>query len=443
MKNKLLSFLCVIFVLCNALFAFSACNSGGGSGLVKAEINDKGELVLIYENGDEENLGVVVGKDGKDGKDGDGGSAGSVVITGEGSNVPAACAKGLRSSVSVVCNFTKTVQGSGYYPGTGGTKTEKYSSLGSGVIYQLDKESGSAFIITNYHVVYDVDSDSEKGISEDVSVYLYGAEIADKAIKATYVGGSLYYDIAVLYVENSDILKTSDAAAVELADSNNVFVGDTAIAIGNAKGGGISASVGIISVDSEKITMTGADEVTSVSFRLMRVDTAVNSGNSGGGVFDENGRFIGIVNLKLVDDGVENIGYAIPSSVASSVAQNIIDYCYETELERVQRAMLGITVITEDSKGVYNTETGRMSIVETVAIYEISSTSLVSGKLKTGDVLVSASLGDKAIEITRQHHIVDFMLDARVGDELTVTVLRGDSLETVTVEITEDCLTEY
>ena len=88
--------------------------------------------------------------------------------------------------------------------------------------------------------------------------------------------------------------------------------------------------------------MTAADGSATVSFRVMCTDTAVNSGNSGGGLYDNEGNLIGIVNAKIVDDGVENIGYAIPSNVAVSIAENIIDYCHGTDEERVQIALLGI-----------------------------------------------------------------------------------------------------
>ena len=164
------------------------------------------------------------------------------------------------------------------------------------------------------------------------------------------MGGSLYYDIAVLRIEDSEILASSSACAVEIADSDEVIVGESAIAIGNAQGYGISVSSGIVSVDSEYITMTAADGRTSVSFRVMRVDTAVNSGNSGGGLFDSTGKLLGIVNAKIVDDGVENIGYAIPSRVVVSIAENVLDYCYGSETERVQRAFIGVTVNAADSK---------------------------------------------------------------------------------------------
>ena len=464
MKTKVCSIVCVICLLFSFSFVLTSCNSDELVGIVNAQINDNGELILVYSDGTEQNLGVVVGNDGADGEDGsdgadgsdgkdgadgkDGsngadGSDGSQIITSGESNITLASAKGLRSAVSIVCNFKATVQQGGFRPGSSNTTTKEYSSAGSGVIYQMTKSEGDAFIITNYHVVYDASSNTENGISEDINVYLYGSEIEDKAIEATYVGGSLYYDIAVLHIDNSEVLKTSDACAVDIADSDEIVVGDDAIAIGNAQGLGISVSVGVVSVDSEHITMTAADGKTSVSFRVMRVDTAVNSGNSGGGLFDGEGNLIGIVNAKIVDDGVESIGYAIPSNVAVSIAENILDYCYGTDNERVQRALLGITVSTSDSKAVYDSTTGLITIEETVSVYEVSSDSLADGKLQAEDVIVSATVGESTTEITRQYHIIDMMLDVRVGDVVTLKVLRGGEEINVSITISEDCLTEY
>lgn len=463
MKTKIYSIICVICLLLGSSFALSSCDSSDAVGIANAQINENGELILVYSDGNEQNLGVVVGKDGADGKDGEDGSNGkdgadgtngqngingvdgadgSLVITSDGSSIPAASAKGLRSAVSIVCNFQVTIQQGGWRPGSSNTTTQDYSSAGSGVIYQMDKTAGDAFIITNYHVVYDASSNTENCISDDISVYLYGSEIEEKAIEATYVGGSLYYDIAVLQIDNSDIIKASDACEVDVANSDGIVVGDTAIAIGNAQGYGISTSFGIVSVDSEYITMTAADGSTTVSFRVMRTDTAVNSGNSGGGLYNDEGNLIGIVNAKIVDDGVENIGYAIPSNVAVSIAENIIDYCYGKSEERVQRALLGITVSTSDSKAVYHSETGSFTIEETVSVYEVTEGSLADGILQAEDVLVSATLNGETTEITRQYHIIDMMLDMRAGDVVTLKILRGEE-KTVSITITEGCLTAY
>ena len=446
MKIKIYSIMLAVCLMLSISVLFSSCDMNASAGVTNAEINENGELILNYADGSEQNLGVVVGANGADGKDSSNGaiSSGTVVINSEKSNVSAATAKGLANAVSITCNFKTTVQvGGGWRPGSSNTSSKEYSTSGSGVIYKLDKASGDAFIITNYHVVYDASSNSNNGISEDIKVYIYGSEIEENAIEATYVGGSLYYDIAVLRIEDSEILKNSSVRAVEISDSDNVTVGDNAIAIGNAQGYGISASFGIVSVDSEYITMTAADGKTSVSFRVMRIDTAVNSGNSGGGLYDDKGNLIGIVNAKIVEDGVENIGYAIPSNVVVSIAENIIDYCYEKDTQRVQRALIGITVSTSDSKSVYNSTTGLISIEETVSVYEVSSGSLADGVLKSGDVLVSATVNDNTTEITRQHHVIDMMLDVRVGDVVTFNILRGGEEKSVSITITEGCLTEY
>ena len=85
---------------------------------------------------------------GKDGSDGVNGKDGALVIDGYESVISAASARGLRSAVSIVCNFKATVQQGGWRPGYGSTATKEYSSAGSGVIYQLDKNEGDAFIIT-------------------------------------------------------------------------------------------------------------------------------------------------------------------------------------------------------------------------------------------------------------------------------------------------------
>ena len=440
MKTKILSFVCVFSLLVSLSLTMSACKSKETIGIWGAQINDAGELIMIYENGVEQNLGVVVGKDGTNGTDG---KDGSVTVTGGKNNVSLASAKGLRSAVSIVCNFQATVQQGGWRPGSGSTTTKSYSSAGSGVIYQMDKSAGDAFIITNYHVVYDTSSNTQNGISNDINVYLYGSASEENAIQATYVGGSLYYDIAVLRVENSERLKNSDACAVSITDSDTVVVGDTALTIGNAKGFGISVSSGIVSVDSEYITMTASDGRTEVSFRVIRVDAAVNSGNSGGGLFDGNGSLIGIVNAKIVADGVENIGYAIPSNVAIAIADNIIDYCYETDTERVQRAMLGITVNASNSKAVYDPETGLISIEETVSVFEVNKGSLADGILKEGDIFLSMTLNGEKSDITRQYQVIDLMLDVRVGDVVKLDILRGGEKRTAEMTITKDCLTAY
>ena len=290
MKKKAFIKIFVISLIFTLLLSLASCGEGDEPvGISKIRINADGELIITYTDGEKENLGVIVGedgkdgkdgidgKDGKDGKDGEDGKDGVDGIDGEdgkdgingtdgtdginGTNAGAgqnediqtASAKGLTSSVNIFCTFEKT-------PFLG--STEEYASAGAGVIYKMNKAAGEAFIITNYHVVYDPECDAADGISEKIEVYLYGALIQEKAMVAEYVGGSLTYDIAVLRIKDSDVIRNSDVNPVSIFDSEAVNVGESAIAIGNPEGNGFSTSLGIVSVDSEYIEMTGADGVT-------------------------------------------------------------------------------------------------------------------------------------------------------------------------------------
>lgn len=419
-----------------------------------------------YDGSESEWLDSLKGKDGLDGEDGK--DAPEITITDiynamvengyEGTFVDfvaeyidstvvnntseAYVSQAVLSAVSIISEFKKDVYVStgGWWSGKYELQEESYYSAGSGVIYKLDKENGSAYIITNYHVVYDADSKTADGISDNISVYLYGKEISTGVISATCIGGSLNYDIAVLRIDNSDILKDSDARAVTIADSNNVVIGQTAIAIGNAEGEGISVTAGIVSVDSENIQMTGADNATTVTFRVMRVDTAVNSGNSGGGLFDEYGHLIGIVNAKIMSSDVENIGYAIPSKVAINVAQNIIDNSDGTDYTCVKKCMLGITVSIVDKKAVYDKNDQLTHIYDTVQVQDVTAGALASGLLRSGDILKSISINGENYEITRQFIVTDILLTARVGDKLTLVFERDGVELSGELTVTTSCI---
>ena len=356
----------------------------------------------------------------------------NIIIQGDGADLTSASNQGLRSSVSIRCIFGSGVLGGGNV------------SAGSGIIYKVN-EDGDAFIITNYHVVYDENATTNK-ISNNISIYIYGMEYAEYAIPATYVGGSINYDIAVLRVENNDILKTAytngAVAPVEIADSDKVAPGQTAIAIGNPEAEGISVTTGVISVDSENIelSLSGA---TATTMRVMRTDTPVNSGNSGGGLFDGTGKLIGIVNAKILSAEVENIGYAIPSNVARALADNIIDYCFGKDCKTVMRGMLGIGIIPVSLYTLYDEETGILERIEIIRVEEVTSGGLGEAILKKNDIIKSIKIGERTVTVTRQHHIIDAMLDVRVGDTVSMTIERNGEEMTVSTVITQGCLTAY
>ncbi len=372
----------------------------------------------------------------------------TITITGDNaSNITYATAKGLRSAVSIYCTFETTSGGSS--PWNPRPSTQTYYTTGSGVIYEIDA-NGDAFIVTNHHVVYDSSSDTDNGISDKIYIYLYGLESEAYAIPATYIGGSANYDLAVLYVDADEVLKAAyesgAAAAAEIGNSDKTTPGNTTIVIGNPSAdeiGGISVTSGIVSVDSEYITMTSSTGTGEVQFRVIRTDAPVNSGNSGGGMYNDKGELIGIVNAKISSSDIENIGYALPSNVVRAIADNIIDYCYGKDCESVMRVLLGITIKTGDYDTYYDTETGLFVRTEEITVHEVSADSLGEDILKVGDIVKSITIGERTVQITRQHHLIDAMLDVRAGDTVSLVIVRDGADMTVSTVITEGVLVAY
>ncbi len=356
----------------------------------------------------------------------------------------------LNAVVSIESTFTVYSQYQ-YYG-----KTEQASARGAGVFYEVDLEKGDAYIITNYHVVYDSDSIYSDKIADKIEVYLYGMEDTyayptglttaqyDYAVEAEYIGGSMQYDIALLRVRGSSILKRSSARAAKLSDDIDTTAGSTAIAIGNPGGGGIAASLGIVSKDTEFITMTAADDKTSVTFRCMRVDCAVNPGNSGGGLFNGEGELIGIVNAKVVEDSMENIGYALPVATVSGVVKNILwQYSLVEEGTRVfpKKAYMGISLSISDSASVYDPLTKTNKITETVVISDLTSDAAKKAFV-IGDRIKSLTVDGKTYTITRRYQMLDAMLNARPGETVEVTVVRDNEEIPVQMALTDDNFSE-
>ncbi len=443
MKNKLKYIIFTFIILpVVAFFSFSltGCTFNTSNTAVSivsvVKTNSEGlndTYTITYSDGSTSNFTITNGQDGTNGTNGENGESLSfsdlfdtavdegytgtfleflqeyLTITIDTSKSTLATNQALRSAVSIYSNFT-TVD------------LNESTSAGSGVIYTLDKVTGSAYIITNYHVVYSVDSNTTNNISDDISIYIYGSENEDSKITATYVGGSMNYDIAVLKVENSEILKNSDTQAILLADSNLVQVGQTAIAVGNPEAEGISATNGIVSIDSEYITMTATDEITSVTFRVMRIDTPINSGNSGGGLYNDDGELIGIVNAKVKADGVENIGYAIPSSIAIKVADNIIAN------NTVKKLILGVTVQATNSKAVYNEDTLATTIEEDIVVYQIAENSISQSLgLQIGDIITSIQINNTLYSLTRMYQLPDLLILVKNGDSISINITRNET----------------
>ena len=341
--------------------------------------------------------------------------------------------RALMSSVMVVSRFDR-IKNDALFGGS----TEQYTSMGSGVIYSIDREAGDAYVITNYHVVYSASSlgkETTPHISDALTLYLYGGVISGRKIEATYVGGAMQYDVAVLKVENSEVLKKSAAVAITVGDSDAVTVGEKVFAVGNPEGEGFSVTSGVISVDAENIDVRLADNSGTASMLEMRTDVPINHGNSGGGLFNAEGKLVGIVNARSERTGVVDFGYAIPSNLVISVAQNIIDNSKTNTSRGALRATLGVTMEVTDSKGVFDEKTGKAYTMQTIMVKDIEMGSAAFGKLREGDVFYSIKVGNgKEKIITRMYMLTPPLFDVRKGDKVEIVVARGEEIVTVVIE---------
>lgn len=317
-------------------------------------------------------------------------------------------------------------------------------SLGAGVIYSLDKSKGDAIILTNGHVVAD---SSANGVADTLIMWLYGmergraflagnahmpveaitellnknGEYYDKyALTGKVIGISQKFDIALIEVKGSDILKTSPVRAVDVADSEEIVVGGNAIAVGNPSGGGISVTNGIISMESETISL----ENPIGSTRVMRIDTAINGGNSGGGLFNEYGELIGIVNAKRNSSTIDNIAWAIPSNVAVGVAKNLLKNRVEGGIASFNRCLMGITVTYENATVVYDADTGLTKVNQEIYVESITSGSAAEGILQVGDVIKGIRIGGESKTVNRTYSF-DFLYQCVPGETVELTIVRN------------------
>lgn len=343
--------------------------------------------------------------------------------------------KALLSAVSVYSEF----------PTYGGDTSV---GAGAGVVYEMGDEY--SYIVTNYHVVYYVNSTTSNKIARNIYVYLYGSDVSvtssnsitnsinfgGDAIKCEYIGGSMNYDIAVLRVNTSDLKEVNEnVRAVDIATGYEV--GDTAIAIGNPEGDGVSVTKGIVSVDSEPLTMTGADDRTTITFRVMRIDAAVNGGNSGGGLFNSNGELIGIVNAKLMyaSDGtpIDNMSYALPFNNITQVAYNIIDnYESNNRAVGVTKLVLGVSIECVNRQNIYNPLTGESTIYDESVITAISEDSIASSHgLEVGETFSAITINGERQDFSRYYDLENALISIRAGDNVQIYVETENNVETM------------
>jgi len=311
----------------------------------------------------------------------------------------------------------------------------KAPSAGAGVIYKM--EETYSYIITNYHVVES--STTSTGIAEKIQIMQYGVDcsllgvepyispsinskyysdyvFSEKSITAEFIGGAATYDIAVLKVETEKLLLTNPyASAVTVA--KDYSVAESIVAIGNPNGAGTSVTEGIVSVESEDLVFSQTE-----SYRVMRIDAAVNGGNSGGGLFNLSGEFIGVVNAKMQDVDIDNIAYALPYDNVIKVADNLIHYYKQTGTEAsVKKLYLNIEYSTSNSHAVYDSVKDTVKIYDTLVIKNVISGGVGhSMGFVAEDIVTKVLINETPYEIRRSYEFADLLLTIREGDSVYV-----------------------
>jgi len=214
--------------------------------------------------------------------------------------------------------------------GAGGRKSGGKSENGNGVLREagvgsgviVEKKGGKAYIITNHHVIAD---------AEKVKAVLTNGESREARI----VGSDQITDLAVLEIDGKGI-----HTVAEIGDSSTLRAAEFVMAMGNPLGMGESITLGIVSVIREVVPVSlGQNGIMDWEQEVIRVDAAINEGNSGGPLIDLNGKVVGINSMKIADFGVESIGYAIPINNAMPIVESIISKGY------VPRPYLGVYTI--------------------------------------------------------------------------------------------------
>lgn len=246
-------------------------------------------------------------------------------------------------------------------------KDKQLVSTGTGFVYK--KENGKAYLMTNNHVI--------SGGKEIKVLFTDETEV-----EATIVGNDTYSDIAVLSIKDNDKIVAST-----MGSSTKSNVGDTVFTVGSPEGSDYAGTVtkGILSAKDRLVEVALSNSETSDYYmQVLQTDAAINPGNSGGPICNINGEVIGITNMKLVDDTVEGMGFAIPIEDALKVVEI---------LERdgkITRPYIGISML-DLSNSFYLWQAGIYipdNVKEGVAIYKVESNSPANvAGLQKGDII--------------------------------------------------------
>lgn len=335
----------------------------------------------------------------------------------------------VRPSVVSVINeqkFSLELGGGALDPDSADSGVYRAAGAGSGLIFQ--KHDDAAYIVTNYHVI---------ATAHRVKAVLTNGEERE----AEVVGMDQLTDLAVLKIDSKGI---DEVAA--LGDSSKVRAAEFVVAIGNPLGMGESITLGVVSVTNETVAVSlNQNGVMDWEQEVIRVDAAINQGNSGGPLIDLNGQVIGINSMKISNFGVESIGYAIPINNVVPIIDELIETGY------VARPYLGVYMMDlqqywsqqELDKQAEATENGTegesqlklpRGVYEGIIVQEAVGPALEAG-LQPNDVIVQ--LDETKVNSTRllRKYLYNYK---DIGDKIDVKFYRDSELKEVTLVLGEN-----
>ena len=275
-------------------------------------------------------------------------------------------------------------------------KRNKLAGIGSGFIY-----SEEGYVMTNHHVVDGASS---------VKIILMNGETIDAKI----IGSDEYADIAILKIDKKFV-----SAVAKIGSSEKTKVGDTVFTIGSPMSSSYSGTVtrGILSGKNRMVEVSVSSSTADWIMNVMQTDAAINPGNSGGPLCNVSGEVIGINSLKIVQDEIEGIGFAIPIEDALEYANKIVNGI------EIKRSYLGISM--GDLATSYYTLIQRgisidSSITSGVIVFEASGPALKAG-IQKGDVIIQ--IGDDKVENVATLRY--YLYKHEPNEEVIVKVIRG------------------
>ena len=287
------------------------------------------------------------------------------------------------------------------------------SSEGSGVIYK--KEGKYAYLVTNTHVING---------AKKVDILLADGN----KVPGEVVGSDVYSDIAVVRISADKA-----TAVAEFGDSNQLTVGETAIAIGSPLGTDYANSVtqGIISSQGRNVKLK-ADNGQNISTRALQTDAAINPGNSGGPLINIQGQVIGITSSKISNNGqtsVEGMGFAIPANDVVNIIKQL------EEKGKVVRPALGIQMM--DLSNLSTSDLSQLKLPEKISGGVLVRSTLenmpASDKLQRYDVITK--IDDTDIESTAD--LQSALYSHQINDTIKVTFYRDGKQQTTSIKLTK------